>query len=107
MPRLPHVQKEVRVLFLPEARRGALTTALLEHRAALVALASAVCDFARELHASGDTRDEIVIAVRELVAEFRRVTASGLEEEGDDEVLDAMVDSCLDEWAGGTWRADG
>jgi len=27
------------------------------------------------------------------------VTASALEEEGDDEVLDAMVDSCLDEVA--------
>ena len=99
MPRLPDDQGEGRVPFLPEARRVALTTALREHRAALVALASAVCEFARELHASGETRDEILIAVREHLAEFQTLNASVLEEEGDDEVLDAMVDSCLDDWA--------
>jgi hypothetical protein len=85
--------------FLPEATAIALTTALLQHRAALVALASSVCDFARELYAKDATREEVVVAVRKLVAESRTLTGSVLEEDGDDEVLDAMVDSCLDEFA--------
>jgi hypothetical protein len=98
MPRLWHDQGEVSGPLLPEESRLALTAALLEHRTALVTLASAVCDFARELQASGSAREEILIAVRELVVEFRTLTVNALEEEGDDDVLDAMVDSRLDEW---------
>ncbi|PYP63392.1 MAG: hypothetical protein DMD26_14690 [Gemmatimonadetes bacterium] len=92
-------QDDVTGPFLPEETAIALTTALVQHRAALAALASSVCAFARELHANGGTRDEVVVAVRKLVTESRTLTASVLEEEGDDEVLDAMVDSCLDEFA--------
>jgi|SRR5438105_1930044 len=99
MLRLVDDQDDVTGPFLPEETALALTTALLQHRAALVALASSVCDFARELHAKGAARDEVVVAVRKLVAESRTRTASVLEEDGDDEVLDAMVDSYLDEFA--------
>src|SRR5207253_2838366 len=97
MLRLLDDDDDVRGPLLPEATAIALTTALLQHRAALVALASSVCDFARELHAKDATREEVVVAVRKLVAESRALTGSVLEEDGDDEVLDAMVDSCLDD----------
>ena len=64
-----------------------------------MALASSACAFAPELLASRETREEAVVAARTLVAEPRTFTASAPEEEGDGEVLDAMVDSCLDEFA--------
>ena len=82
-----------------DPRRKLADDALLQHRAALVALASSVCAFARELLANRGTREEVVVAARTLVAESPTFTASALEEEGDDEVSDAMVDSCLDEFA--------
>src|SRR5712672_2395167 len=97
MLRLVDDHDDVTGPFLPEETAIALTTALLQHRAALVVLASSVCDFARELHANGETREEVVVAVHKLVAESRTRTASALEEEGDDQVLDAMVNSCFDE----------
>jgi len=97
MLRLLNDQGDESGTFLTEATRTSLTAALLEHRAALVVLASSVCDFARDLQAHGAGREEIVIAVREVVAESR-TTTNVLEETGDDEVLDAMVDSCLDEF---------
>ena len=99
MLRLMDDQDDVTGPFLPEEPAIALTTALVQHRAALVALASSVCAFARELRAKGATREDVVVAVRKLVAESRTRTASVLEEDGDDEVLDAMVDSYLDEFA--------
>ncbi len=64
-----------------------------------MALASSACAFAPELLANRGTREEVVVAARTLVAEPRTFTASALEEEGEDEVLDAMVDWCLDEFA--------
>ena len=94
MLRLLDDQDDVTGPFLPEEPAIALTTALVQHRAALVALASSVCTFARELRAKGATREEVVVAVRKLLTESRMLTASALEEEGNDEVLDALVDSC-------------
>jgi hypothetical protein len=56
------------------------------------------CDFTLELRAKGATPEEVFLAVRKLVTESPTLTASAVEE-GDDEVVDARVGSCLDTFA--------
>lgn len=89
----------VTISSIPEVSRTALEIAIIRHRAALESLTSSVCAFTRELRAQDMSRQDILVAVHELIAELRASSAADYEEDNNDRVLDAIIVSCLDESA--------
>ena len=98
MSRRPE-DRYITISSLPEVSRTALELAIIRHRAALESLTSSVCAFARGLRAQDMSRQDILVAAHEHIAELRASSAVDYEDDDNDRVLHAIIVPCLDESA--------
>jgi hypothetical protein len=78
------------------ALRQAFSAADASHRASLIVLRDAICDYVEHLRDRGASSEDIVSAIRHRVGELRSSGAVTSDRVLMDGIVDKMVRSCLD-----------